>query len=126
MSDLRPTGTKITLGGKEYGMRFTLNAIDDIQEHFGIDISDIGELFSDSRNRIKSLRYLLTLLINEDIDCVADETGEAPKHLDERYVGRYIDATNMQNLMGSIMQSFSDGTPRRDEEAGDVPNATSE
>ncbi len=126
MSDLRPTGTKITLGGKEYGMRFTLNAIDDIQEHFGIDISDLSGLFAEPNKRIKSIRYLLTLLINEDIDCVADETGETPKHLDERYVGRQIDATNIQSMMNAIMHSFSDGAPKRDEAEDETPNSQSE
>jgi hypothetical protein len=126
MSDLRPTGTKITLGGKEYGMRFTLNAIDDIQEHFGIDISDLSGLFAEPNKRIKSIRYLLTLLINEDIDCVADETGETPKHLDERYVGRHIDATNIQSMMNAIMHSFSDGAPKRDDTEDETPNSQSE
>ena len=38
------------------------------------------------------MRYLLTLLINEDIDCVNDETGGNRPLLDERYVGRHIDS----------------------------------
>jgi hypothetical protein len=38
MSDLKPKGTKIQLGNQQYGMRFTLNAIDDIQEHFDVPI----------------------------------------------------------------------------------------
>lgn len=126
MSDLRPSGTKITLGGKEYGMRFTLNAIDDIQEHFGIDISDLSGLFAEPNKRIKSIRYLLTLLINEDIDCVADETGEPAKHLDERYVGRQIDAANIHTMMGAIMHSFSDGAPKRDDSEDEAPNVKGE
>lgn len=129
MSDLRPTGTKITLGGKEYGLRFTINAIDDIQEHFDIDIENLGELFREKKGRIGKVRYLLTLLINEDIDCVADETGEKPKHLDERYVGRQIDAANIRDTMSAIMRSFHNGTPKLDDDAdtGDEsPNAKGE
>lgn len=123
MSDLKPKGKKINLGGKEYGLRFTLNAIDDIQDHFNIAIEDLGKLFSDSKTRIKNLRYLLTLLINEDIDCVKDETGEEIAHVDERFVGRHIDAQNMQSMMMAIMNSFTAGTPTSDEES---PNAQSE
>ena len=122
MSDLKPKGKKITLGGKEYGLRFTLNAIDDIQDHFDIPIEDLGKLFKDSKTRIRNLRYLLTVLINEDIDCVNDENDEKISHVEERFVGRQIDANNMQSMMTAIMNSFTAGTPESEES----PNAQSE
>lgn len=122
MSDLKPTGIKIKLGDNEYGLRFTLNAIDDIQEHFDIPIGELSSLFTDSKKRIKNLKYILTLLINEDIDCLNDE-GKSLKHLDERYVGRYIDASNMREFMVSTYKAFSDGAPKSDD---DDPNAASE
>lgn len=121
MSDLRPTGEKIKLGNNEYGMRFTLNAIDEIQEHFNIPISDIATLFTDGRQQIRNLRYLLMVLINEDIDCVNDETGSKTLHIDEKYVGRHIDAQNLTGMMSSIFKAFTGGTPASDEDAD--PNA---
>lgn len=124
MSDLRPKGTKIKLGKEEYGLRFTLNAIDDIQDHFDIPISELTNLFKDEKKQIKSLRYLLTLLINEDIDCTNDETGETKPLLDERYVGRHIDSKNMQEVMSTILRAFSSATPETDED--EIPNAQSE
>ena len=78
-------------------MRFTLNAIDDIQERFA-STSRLGGCFQ-TRNRIKA--FGISNVVINGHDCVADETGETPEHLDKRYVGRYIDATNMQNLMGN-------------------------
>jgi hypothetical protein len=107
MSALKPKGEKIKLGNNEYCLRFTLNAIDDIQEHFNIGISELDKLFDDERNRIKNLRYLLTVLINEDIDCENDETGEKRSHVDERYVGRQIHAGNMAAIMNSVYKAFS-------------------
>lgn len=124
MSDLRPKGTKIKLGKEEYGLRFTLNAIDDIQDNFDISISQLTDLFKDEKKQIKSLRYLLTLLINEDIDCTNDETGESKTHLEERYVGRHIDSKNMQEIMSTILQAFSSSTPETDED--EIPNEASE
>lgn len=121
MSDLRPTGEKIKLGNNEYGMRFTLNAIDEIQEHFNIPISDIATLFTDGRQQIRNLRYLLTVLINEDIDCVNDEAGSKTPHIDEKYVGRHIDAQNLTGMMSSIFKAFTSGTPAGDED--EDPNA---
>lgn len=123
MSDLKPKGTKIKLGKNEYGMRFTINAIDDIQEHCDIAIEDLTKLFKDSKTRFKNLKYLLALLINEDIDCVKDETGEEIPHVDERFVGRHIDSNNMKGIMETILAAFTSGTPEGDE---DSPNAQSE
>jgi len=121
MSDLKPKGVKIVLNGKEYGLRFTLNAIDDIQDRFNVPISNLGDLFQDDKNKIRNLRYLLTVLINEDIDCRKDETGEEIPHVDERFVGRHINAMNMPVMMNSIMKSFTAGTPEPDEN-DDIPN----
>lgn len=120
MSDLKPKGIKLKLGKQEYGLRFTLNAIDDIQEYFDVPIENIGELFNDSKTRIKNLRYVLTALINEDIDCVNDEmTGdkEPLQHVEERFVGRHIDASNMNDMMTAVFSSFRKGTPEAESEA---------
>jgi hypothetical protein len=119
MSDLNPRATKIKLGGKEYGMRFTLNAIDDIQDHFDIPISELFELFNDEKKNIKALRYLLTLLINEDIDAQNDRGTMTGEYLTERYVGRYIDSTNMVDVMNAVLSTFSGSLPDGDES----PNA---
>ena len=124
MSDLKPKGTKIKLGKEEYGLRFTLNAIDDIQDHFDMAIEDLNKLFDDSKTRFKNLKYLLTLLINEDIDCVKDDTGEEKSHVDERFIGRHIDSRNMQEIMGTILKAFTSSTPEADED--EVPNEASE
>lgn len=127
MSDLRPTGTKLKLGKQEYGMRFTINAIDDIQEKFNTPIVDIKKIMMDDRNSIKNLRYLLTLLINEDIACVNDENREQGKEeikpLDERYVGRHIDTSNMNEMMSIVFKVFAAATPEATDES---PNSASE
>lgn len=123
MSDLNTKGTKINLGGKMYGLRFTLNAIDDIQDHFNIPIDGLADLLDNPKTKIKSMKYIIMLLVNEDIDCIADETGIKSQHLDERYVGRYIDMSNISNLISCIYKSVGDGVPAEDEEN---PNAESE
>lgn len=120
MSDLRPEGVKIKLGKEEYGMRFTLNAIDEIQDHFDIHIEDLTKLFQDPKTRFKNLKYLLALLINEDIDCLKDETGLEMPHVDEKFVGRHIDSHNMKDVMSATLKAFTKGTPEPSE---DSPNA---
>lgn len=123
MSDLKPTGTKIRLGQKEYGLRFTLNAIEAIQDEYDIPIANLGDLFRDNKNQIKNLKYILMVLINEDIDCMNDETGSKDGHIDEQYVGRHIDASNIHQFTSSVFTSFANGAPRGD---GNDPNPVSE
>lgn len=118
MSDLNPKSNKIKLGNNEYGLRFTLNAIDDIQDHFDITIQELADLFADGKKQIANIRYILTLLINEDIDCRNDD-GENIPRVTERFVGRYIDAPNIKNMTASIYGAFTNTLPESDD---DSPN----
>lgn len=119
MSDLRPRHTKIELGGKEYGMLFTLNVIDEIQDKFDIPISELGDLMADERKVFKVLKSLLAMLINEAIDDA--ETGEP--HVTEAFVGRKITFAEISTLRDKVFASFADGLPQSEE---DDPNAKSE
>lgn len=123
MSDLKPQSRKIMLGKNQYGMRFTVNTIDDIQEKFDISIQSIQDLFTDERHQMRNLRYLLTLLINEDIDCDNDETGEKRQHVDERYVGRHITLSNMKSIMEAVYATCKESTPEGEDEDPNVKTA---
>lgn len=120
MSDLRPQPVEIELGGKSYGLLFTLNAIDAIQDRFDIPITDLGDLLRDQRVVFKALKFILTVLINEAID---DMETNAP-HVDEQYVGRKITPANLNQLSGAIIKAFSSGAPESEDD--DDPNPQSE
>lgn len=112
MSDLRPKYTTITLGGKEYGLLFNLNAIDAIQDRFDINISEFGELLADERKVFKALKAIIAILANEAIDdAEADE-----KHITEDFVGRKITVNDIVALKGSVFSAFTSGMPERNEE----------
>lgn len=122
MSDLRPKPYNITLDGQKFGLLFSLNSIDEIQEHFNIPISQISDLMKDERTVFRNLRYLLTVLINEAID---DEESGRP-HVEERWVGRKISTNNFKQLTKDILIAFTNGAPESDELDEDAPNAQSE
>jgi len=119
MSDLRPKHTGITLSGKEYGLLFDLNAIDEIQDRFDISISQLGDLMKNERKTFKVLKVLLMVLINEAID--DSENGET--HVTENFVGRKITVAEIPTLKDKIFAAFANGTPESDEES---PNVKSE
>ena len=121
MSDLQPKPTTITLGGKEYGLLFTINVIDAVQDKFDIAISQLADLMRDDRKTFKVLRFLLAEMINEAID----DAGNGEKHIDERAVGRKITPANMGNLSEAVLTAFTGSAPANDDE--DVsPNVMSE
>ena len=134
MSDLKPKGKAVNLGGQTYGMLFTLNAIDDIQEHFNIDIYDMSNLFKDkvendqiivNRNKMRNLCWLLALLINENLDCEKDMGKPERAHVDARFVGRHITAGNWTSMANKILDAFREAAPVNDEDDTD-PNSASE
>ena len=114
MSALKSGAYPVTLDGKEYGLLFSLNALDEVQGKFG-GYDKLSEVFNDKNpNLFKDTRWLLTLLINEGL-LAEDENAQM---LDEKRVGRLIHAGNLQEVQSAIFKSFAQGTAG-DEEAQD-------
>lgn len=119
MSDLRPTGEKIILGGKEYGLLFTNLVIDDIQDHFDISFDELGALLKDGRKIYKVLHYITASMINEYID--DKETGEP--HVTAAFVGHKMNPANTVEIETIVAKAIRGGSP---ENGDDGPNPTSE
>lgn len=137
MSDLKPNGnaTGVRLGGETYGMLFTLNAIDDIQDHFQIDIENLADLFRDreedghtvrNRNKVRNLCWILAKLINEWIDCEKDAGNPERSPVDDRFIGRHINAANWTSMANRILESFKASTPEHEDDDDIDPNVASE
>lgn len=118
MSDLRPRPVDITLGGKEYGLLFTLNVIDEIQDKTGQPISDIIDALEDKTKQFKTLKMMLALMINEYID----EYMPGEKYVTEKYVGRQIGTSGIAEMVDKIVSTLIASYP----EEGDSPNVKSE
>lgn len=111
MSALKSGAYPVNLNGKEYGLLFSLNALDAIQDRFG-GYDRLGEVFNtDNKDWVKDTKWLLTLLINEG-QLAEDENAEL---LTEDKVGRMVHAGNLQDIQNSIFAAFARGT------AGDKP-----
>ena len=105
MSALQNGAYPITLNGKEYGLLFSLNALDAIQEKFG-GYDKLNEIFDkSSKDLFKNVRWLFALLINEAR--LADDENAEP--LAEDRVGRLITAGNMAEIQNAIYAAFAKG-----------------
>ena len=117
MSDLRPKPTEITLGGREFGLLFDLNAIDEIQTRLDIPIAQLFAEIKDQRKGYRALKVVLTILINEAIDDA--ETNEP--RVDERWVGRKVKPADFVTYIKAVLTAFSDGSPEPDDESPNQP-----
>lgn len=96
----------MTLNGKEYGLLFSLNALEAIQDKFG-GYDKLNEVFSSENKKwIKDTKWLLTLLINE-AQTAEDENAEL---LTEEKVGRMVHAGNLRDIQNAIFAAFARGT----------------
>lgn len=105
MSALQNGAYPVTLNGKEYGLLFSLNALDAIQEKFG-GYDKLQEILSnDNKDLFKNIKWLFTLLINE-ARLADDENAES---LTEDRVGRIVTAGNIGEIKNAIYTAFVKG-----------------
>ena len=114
MGNLNPKPVEIEYCGKIYRCTFTLNCIDEAQEHFDKPLSEITDVIMDGKQTARNIRYLLTLLLNESED--AEET------LDERMVGKHIEFRNFDYYFGKIAECIGVSLPDAED---DDPNPKS-
>lgn len=106
MSALKSGAYPVTLNGEEYGLLFSLNALDAIQDKFG-SFDKLDEVFNSSNSSwIKDTKWLLALLINE-ARLAEDENAEL---LPEDRVGRMVHAGNLEDIQNAIFAAFARGT----------------
>jgi len=105
MSALQNGAYPVTLNGKEYGLLFSLNALDAIQEKFG-GYDKLQEILSnDNKDLFKNIKWLFALLINE-ARLADDENAEL---LTEDRVGRIVTAGNIGEIKNAIYTAFAKG-----------------
>ncbi|MGE6516635.1 hypothetical protein [Lysinibacillus sphaericus] len=100
---MKDEGVKITLGSKEFEVKFDLNALCNLQDKFG----DISKAFNGLEQRdFKKIRSLLHvgLANGENIQITEEE------------VGSFITMKNISTVTDALTQAFSDAMPSTDEE----------
>lgn len=107
LNDVKPKTAKITLSdGVEREMKFTLNAMAELEDRYGSIDAAFEAL---NNNSIKAVRLVLWAgLMHLD------------EGLTEQQVGNLIDVTDMQGIVEAMAEAFGANLP---EEATTDPNA---
>lgn len=117
MSDLRPTGVAVAIGGEERHFLFTLNVIDTIQEHYDCSLEEVIDKLTDKRESVKALRYVVMELLN-------DEAERADlKRYTEQEAGWIVSQENLMEVTLAVLKAYGLSLPEPDE--FDSPNVQS-
>lgn len=95
--NVKPTNTKIKIGGKERELRFDLNALAELEDAYGSIESAMNKAQEGS---IKALRCIIWAgLLHED------------ENLKERQVGAWLDMQTLHGLTGTLEGAITSSLP---------------
>ena len=112
MSDMRPAGIAVTVGGVERHILFTLAAVDEIQSKYKMPVSDVIAKMSDEMEVYQTLVSIIASLINDEI--VRTESGEGP--VTEEWLKRNITVPECDGIIAAILQAYGISVPEKDED----------
>lgn len=106
MSDLRPEGVKVKIGGQEYKFLLTINKIDEIQTRCNMPLSDAVELIAaaaDGETEGKTLKvYRSVLSILMDVP--------------EQEAGEKVTFADYQRVAWAMLAAYGISMPEPDDE----------
>lgn len=131
MRDLKSNGAYINIDGKERKLTFTINVIDELQEHYDMAIGKVIETMfgaeeDESRKSYSMIRKVLTVLINEDVEMHNDDNEDKWELVDEKYVGRRVSQENILEVGMTILKAWSASLPPKEEDDEDEKNLKAE
>ncbi len=115
MSDLRPHGVEIELGGQKRNLLFTINAIDEIQAKCNLPLMDAVKYVAQAADGIMDydtidrMRSITAALLN----------SECHGELKEAEVGELLTLGNYRQMAWAILEAYGISMPDPDEEDED-------
>lgn len=118
MSDLKPKGIEIEVGGQKRYLLFTINAIDEIQEKCNAPLFDVIKRVADAaggktdRETIQNFRTLVTVLLNDGEEGKLEEDRNI---LTENEVGRLLTIKNYSTIAVAVLRAYGVSIPEPNE-----------
>lgn len=115
MSDLNPHGVKVSVGGEEHELLFTIFVIDEIQSKIGRPLFDVindvtrAVYTVDDLEALRTFLSVLTILINAE-----DDGKRTEKELAKKIVWNEI-----TTLARAVVEAFGISLPEPDDEDED-------
>ena len=122
MSDLRPRGVEIELGGKKRNLLLTVNVIDDIQESCNMPLIDAVMVVAGAadgktdRDTLVILRKVMAAFLNR----------EDTEEITEEEIGDLIHIGNYRQAAAAVLQAYGISVPEPDEDEDESENEDGE
>lgn len=118
MSDLRPKGVPVKIGGEEHNLLFTINAVDEIQDRMNLPIDEVFDSLTNPWEAWKALKTMLACLLN-------DEQGrkkfygeiQETKVYTEEEVGWMVLETDKYVIIEAMLRAYGVSLPETEEES---------
>ena len=111
MSDMRPSGIAVTVGGVERHVLFTLAVVDEIQSKYNLPVSEVIAKMSDEMEVYPVIVSIITSLINDEI--IRTGSGDP---VTEEWAKRNITVPECDGIIAAILQSYGISVPEKDED----------
>lgn len=108
------------LDEEERHLLFTLNVIDEVQEHYNCSLEEVIDKLTDKKESAKTLRYLVMVLLNDEVERL---NQEGSRTYTEKEVGWFINQDNVLEVTMAVLQAYGLSLPEPDE--FESPNAQS-
>ncbi|MDO4553707.1 MAG: hypothetical protein Q4B70_01010 [Lachnospiraceae bacterium] len=121
MSDLKPVGIPIQLGGEERRFLFTLNAMDELQSKYDMPMEEVINGLLDKKKSITALRDIVMVLINDEVRRKKHDGENTREEFTLEEVGWMIHAENVTEITFAVLAAYGYSLPEPDE--FESPNA---
>jgi hypothetical protein len=124
MSDLRPVGVPVVIDGVERHLLFTLNVIDDIQEHFDLELHQIIDNLTDKNEASKTIRYMLCSMLNDEAEKEEFKGNGELKRYTEKEIGWIVSLENQAEILMKIFEAYGISLPAAEDDDPNLKSGT--
>lgn len=113
MSDLRPQGVEVEIGGQKRSFLFTINVIDEIQEKCNLPLIDAMKRIVDFIDKNAEDHEAITVFKNVVAALLNGDGSEEKLEVDE--VGRLIHLGNYKMVAWKVLEAYGVSIPDPDD-----------
>lgn len=121
MKSFKQKGAKLCLFDRDWELNYTVNVIDELQDHFDINIGTDGiaplkgDKFQD-KDFLDNVAYIITALINEQLEIENESLTEKKPLYDLKMVKRRIGKHNWQEFYNVAASAYTLSWMDKDED----------
>ena len=126
MSDLRPRGVSLELGGEKRELLFTLNVMDDIQSRTGEPVFSTLQKLFEKEEMNSAVKLLLSSLLTDEAERKKwMDPKSTLKPVSEKEAGWLVDVGNIGEAVNAILTAYRISMPEAGEDEEPDPNVKS-